>query len=134
MSSADKWRANAKKVAYAKSFPGRLAGGAEAIGKTVRDVVSADGVSALIFSDGTFYVFAPSEIMPGPLLKVIASARPLLETSHLGGYAELDRLSAYDRRMQREARLQNILGAVRNNLPEIPELKEALRNFLNEID
>jgi hypothetical protein len=134
MSSADKWQANARKVAYARAFPGRLASSTEAIGKTVRDIVSAEGVSAIIFSDGTFYVFAPSEIMPGPLLKVIASARPLLETSHLEGYAELDRLSAYDREMAREARLQNILGAVRNNLPEIPELKEALRNFLNTLD
>ncbi|MBI3805712.1 MAG: hypothetical protein HY282_18325 [Nitrospirae bacterium] len=129
-----KWRANAEKVAFAKGFPGRLTDWAAAEGKTVERVLSIGAARALLFSDGTFLIVAASEPEPAVLIAALLAARPLLERHHPKGYETLDRHISTDRELQRRARLENIMGAIRNNLPQIPELKEALRRFVRELE
>jgi len=130
----DKWKANADKVAFAKSFPGLLWDWERAIGKKVERVNKKDGGGAdlVIFEDGTFILVPLSELPPGDIMKTLLAGRPFLEPYHPDAFQQLDRHIENDEEMKRKARLENIIGAVRNNLPQIPELKEALRNLLEE--
>lgn len=128
-----KLRVNAEKVSFVKSFPGRLKNGDAIIGKTVKQVVtlSKGKPGLIIFSDGSFISVAFSEQEPGILLRLLLAAQPFLESYYHEAYAELAQLIAEDKEMQRMARLENIMGAIANNLPQIPELKDALKRFLD---
>ena len=54
------------------------------------------------------------------------SARALLEPTHQTAYVEYDRLVKKDKDALKSARLDKILGAIQNNLEQIPELKDRL--------
>jgi hypothetical protein len=131
-----KWKANLEKVAFAKDFPGRVHRWEEAVGLSVRALVQVTGkpITLLVFEGGRFAFVSPSDPQPPELLAGLAAARPELERYHPDAYRSLDRLAAEDREMGRVARLENILGAIRNNLPQMPELKERLRRLLDEIE
>lgn len=73
-----------------------------------------------------------SDPEPADLIAALLAARPALESRHGRAYEALDRYIASDKETQRMARLENIMGAIRNNLPQIPELKDALRRFLED--
>lgn len=95
-------------------------------------VAAGPSNAVVIFSDGTFVVAAPPDIEPADLISALLTARPFLETHHANAYETLDQYIASDKETQRMARLENIMGAIRNNLPQIPELKDELRRFLEE--
>jgi hypothetical protein len=129
-----KWQTNMEKVAFAKAFPGRLMTWNAAVGKKVAQIVAIDEgrVGMALFDDGTF-IFIPSpDPTPADLIRTLLAGRAFLERYHQEAFRELDRWISTDKEMQRMARLENILGAIRNNLPEIPELKEKLKQFLEE--
>jgi hypothetical protein len=136
MSVEKKWKANQEKVAFAKAFPGMIQRWEETVGRPVKAVVQVDGrpITLLVFEEGRFAFVSPPEPQPAELLAGLAAARKHLEPYHAEAYASLDRLAEEDRRLKKMARLENIIGAVRNNLPEIPELKESLRRLLDDID
>jgi len=129
-----KLRANAKKVSFVKAFPGRLKEWDATVGKTVQRVVGmGEGKPGLvIFSDASFISVSCSEQEPGLLLRLLLAAQPFLESHYQEAYERLEELIAEDKEMQRMARLENIMGAIENNLPQIPELKEALKQFLEK--
>ena len=134
-----KLEVNAKKVAFAKAFPGRLHRWEEASGKTIEHVIAIhpkkdkpkkNGV--VIFTDATF-IFVPSpEVQPALLIQSLFAAQPFLMPHYATDYEQLEQLIAEDKEMQRLARLENIMGAIRNNFPQIPELKTALEGFLKK--
>jgi len=93
-------------------------------------VSSGASNSVVIFSDGTFAVAPLPDLEPADLIAALLAARPFLESRHGQAYQSLDDYIALDKETQRLARLENILGAIRNNLPQIPELKDELRRFL----
>jgi hypothetical protein len=127
-----KWQTNMEKVAFAKSFPGRLMQWDAAVGKKIEQAVSIDAGEAglVVFEDGTFILVPAPDLPPAGLIRSLLAGRSFLERFHPDAYAELDRWIATDKEMQRLARLENIMGAIRNNLPQIPELKEELKRFL----
>ncbi len=125
-----KWQTNAGKVAFAKGFPGRLTDWESAVGKTVEKVVSIEKNGLVIFSDGAFITIPTPDPQPAELIRLLLFARPDLIQFWKEAFDKLDDWILKDREMQRKARLENILGAVRNNLPQIPELKEALEKTL----
>lgn len=128
-----KWQANMGKVAFAKAFPGRLTTWESAIGKTVEKAISIDEKNGLaIFSDGSFIAIPTPDPQPADLIRLLLFARPDLIAFWKEAFDELDQWIAMDREMQRKARLQNIIGAIENNLPQIPELKEALEEVLKK--
>lgn len=88
--------------------------------------------AVVIFSDGTFVVASPPDVEPADLIAALLAARPFLESHHANAYETLDQYIASDKETQRMARLENIMGAIRNNLPQIPELKDELRRFLDD--
>lgn len=123
-----------EKVAFAKAFPGRLMTWESAVGKKVEQVVSVSGREAglVVFEDGTFILIPSPDLEPADLIQALLAGRPFLERRHPAAFTELDRWIATDKEMQRMARLENIIGAIRNNLPQIPELKDRLKKFLEE--
>ncbi len=130
-----KLRVNAKKVSFVKSFPGRLKNWDETIGKTIKEIVNLDeGKPGLvIFSDASFFFVSSSEQEPALLLRSLLAAQTYLESHYQEAYKTLAQLIEEDKEMQRMARLENIMGAIENNLPQIPELKNALKQFLEKL-
>ncbi|MEW6542141.1 MAG: hypothetical protein AB1411_00865 [Nitrospirota bacterium] len=131
----EKWKANQEKVAFMKRFPGLATSWEEVRGKAVTAVAglpSRTGAAVLVFSDGSFAVAAPLAPEPWELTEALAAARPFLEATHSAAFAEYDRLVRQDREALRLARLEKIMGAIQNNLERIPELKERLRQLVNE--
>jgi diglucosylglycerate octanoyltransferase len=122
----EKWKANMEKVAFMKQFPG-LTGSWEMIqGKTVEAVSplpSKPGAATLVFTDGSFVVAPPIDAQPHELGESLRTAR---------AYQEYDRLVKKDRDALKAARLEKIVGAIQNNLEQIPELKDRLRKLVNE--
>jgi hypothetical protein len=135
MSVEEKWKANQAKVAFMKEFPGLTLSWDTLRGKTLETVAPLTGkagAAVLVFSDGSFAVAPPLAPEPWELTEGLGVARKALEPRHPEAYAELDRLAGADREALRAARLEKIIGAIRNNLEQIPELKERLRRLVDE--
>ncbi len=134
MAVEEKWKANQEKVAFMKQFPGLLAAWEQARGKTVEAVKplkAKPDAAVLVFSDGSFTVAAPIRPEPYELGDGLAAARPELEARHQKAYAELDRLIRKDKDALRAARAEKIIGAIQNNLEQIPELKDRIRRLVD---
>ena len=69
---------------------------------------------------------------PWALGQALVDARARLEPAHQAAYEEYDRLAKKDKEALRTARLEKILGAIHNNLAQIPELKERLKELVKE--
>lgn len=130
-----KWKANLDKVAFMKQFPGLIAGWKETMGKTVKAIVplkSKPEEVLVVFSDGSFLLAPPHTPEPWELTDALPEARAVLEPYHREAYAEYDRLAATDREATRMARMEKILGAIKNNLEQIPELKDRIKALVKE--
>jgi diglucosylglycerate octanoyltransferase len=135
MAVEDKWKANQAKVVFMKQFPGLFIAWEQAIGKSIEAVIpiaSKTGVAVLVFDDGSFTVASPLMPEPAELREALETARTVLEPKHPGAYAEYDRLARVDKDAARSARLENILGAIHNNMEQIPELKDRLRELVEQ--
>ncbi|HEU4682991.1 MAG TPA: hypothetical protein VFS39_00630 [Nitrospira sp.] len=135
MTAEDKWRANLEKVAFIKKFPGLLGDWPSLKGRTVQEVIALtgkQGAVAIVFTDATVAVAPPMSAEPYELGQALAVARPYLERTHQAAYVEYDRLVQQDRDALKAARLENILGAIRNNVDQIPELKDRLKALVKE--
>jgi hypothetical protein len=135
MATEDKWKANLEKVAFMKQFPGLLDRWEALAGKTVETVITLkgkQGAAAIIFSDGSFIVAPPLVTEPYELGESLTAARTYLEPRHRAAYEEYDRLVMKDKEALKSARLEKILGAIHNNLEQIPELKDRLKALVKE--
>ncbi len=136
MSSIEqKWAANDEKTAFIKSFPGLFLSWSECLGKKVKEVVPLkDGAgAALMMEDGTFTVAPKADPTIHQILEAIRSLRPELESRLPEAYRKLDEKVALDKEMTRKARLEKILGAIQNNMAEIPELKEEITKLIRRL-
>jgi hypothetical protein len=122
-----------ERQAFVSRFPGRLHRWEECAGKTIQRVSSAGSGRVLLFEDGSFLVAAEWSGSPDDLQAVLMEARSLLEPAQPAGYAELDRLRSEEAEAMRLGRMEKIVGAVRTNLPQIPELREALQATLDSM-
>ena len=135
MPADEKWKANMEKVAFMKTFPGLLSRWEQLAGKTVETVAplkSKAGAAALICTDGSFVVLPPLTTEPYELGEALQAGRSYLEPKHPEAYVGYDQLLKKDKDAQRTARLENILGAIRNNMEQIPELKDRLKDLVKE--
>ena len=57
-------------------------------------------------------------------------ARAALEPRYSEAYAQYDRLVANDKEALKVARMEKIIGAIQNNLEQIPELKDQIRQLV----
>ena len=135
MATEDKWKANLEKVAFMKEFPGLLGSWDALKGKTIEAVIplkGKQGSAAIICSDGTFTVAPPMMTEPYELGETLTVGRSFLEPKHGPAYREYDRLVKKDKDALKQARLEKIIGAIENNLKQIPELKERLKALVRE--
>lgn len=135
MATEEKWKANFEKVAFMKQFPGLLGNWQALEGKTIEAVIplkGKQGSAAIIFTDGTFTVAPPMGTQPYELGETLEGARRLLEPKHQKAYEEYDRLVKKDKAALKSARLEKIIGAIENNLEQIPELKDRLKALVRE--
>ena len=135
MSVESKWKANQEKVAFLKQFPGLLTSWHQTKGRTieyVRIIDSKPNSAVLVFSDGSFAVVPFPAFEPQELTAGLLEARDIIEKTHPDAFAEYDRLDQIDKEAGRVARLENILGAIQNNLEQIPELKDRIQALVQE--
>ena len=130
-----KWKANQDKVGFLQKFPGRLTGWDQAKGQTVTTVTpmkSSPGSVVLTFSNNTFAIAGPISSEPRDLSEGIPAIQAYLENRYPKAYAQYMELAQKDKEAALQARLTNIIGAINNNLDDIPELKDHLRSLINE--
>ncbi|MYC28222.1 MAG: hypothetical protein F4X63_09570 [Nitrospira sp. SB0662_bin_26] len=129
-----KWKANQEKVAFLKQFPGLLGSWDEATGRTVTSVTAIEQSDAkvLIFDNGTFAIVPPPAPEPKQLRDGIEAAEARLRDLYPEAYREYEALAQRDREATRTARMENILGAIHNNLDDIPELKDRIRSLVKQ--
>ena len=135
MAVEEKWKANQEKVAFTKQFPGLTLDWKACEGKTVQAVVpltGRQGAAVIVFRDGSFVVVPPLSPEPWELGQALLDARSQLEPTHQTAYATFDRLARNDKDALKAARLEKIVGAIQNNLEQIPELKERLKELVKE--
>jgi len=129
-----KWKANQEKVAFLKQFPGLLRSWDEMTGRTVTSVTSIEDSEAkvLMLDNGSFAVAPPLAPEPRQLRDGVTAIEPHLRALYPDAYREYEALAGRDREATRMARLENILGAIHNNLQDIPELKERIRSLVKK--
>ena len=135
MSVEAKWKANQEKVAFLKQFPGLISSWDHTVGRTVESVKVLQAKpdrAVVVFSDGGFVLVSSPGIEPQELTLGLLEARDILEIKHPDAFVEYDRLHKIDQEAGRVARLENILGAIQNNLEEIPELKDRIQALVQE--
>jgi len=135
MAVDEKWKANLEKVAFMKRFPGLLVEWTALEHKSVEAVIpltGKQGAAAIIFRDGTFTIAPPMSAEPYELGETLQRARTYLEQKHPDAYAEYDRLVKRDQEALKAARLEKIVGAIQNNLEQIPELKDRLKRLVEQ--
>lgn len=135
MPTEDKWKANMEKVAFTQRFPGLVLTWNACEGKTIQHIIpltGKPGAAVIVFSDASFTVVPPLAPEPWALGQALIDARVHLEPAHQTAYVEYDRLAKKDKEALRAARLEKILGAIQNNLEQIPEIKERLKELVKE--
>ena len=135
MPTEDKWKANMEKVAFTRQFPGLTLDWKVCERKTIEAVVALTGkpsASVIVFTDGSFTVAPLLAPEPWELGQALLDARTHLEPKHREAYEEYDRLAKKDTEALRSARLEKIIGAIQNNVEQIPELKDRLKELVKE--
>ena len=118
-----------------KQFPGLLTSWRQTEGQTVVTVTPLRDQSAtavLTFSNGTFAVVGDPSLDPRMLSEAIPLIQDHLASRYPEAYARYVALAEKDREASRQARLNNIMGAIHNNVEQIPELKDRLRSLVKE--
>jgi len=124
-----------EKVAFIKQFPGLTLDWSVCECKTIEAVVTLTGkpsASVIVFTDGSFTVAPLPVPEPWELGQALVDARKHLEPKHAQAYEDYDRLVKKDKEALRSARLEKIIGAIQNNLEQIPELKNRLKELVKE--
>ncbi len=129
-----KWKATQEKVAFLKQFPGLLHSWEEMAGRTVTSVTAVDqsDASVLTFDNGTFAVVPTLALKPQQLRDGIGAIRAHLTPLYPDAWTRYDILAQRDQDATRMARLENILGAIQNNLEQIPALKDRIRSLVKQ--
>jgi len=89
--------------------------------------------TVLAMEDGTFAVTSKIEPVIHEIYDAIQLLRPEMESIRPEAYRILDEKVALDKEMARKARLEKILGAIRNNISELPELKEEISKLMKQL-
>ncbi|MBX9659513.1 MAG: hypothetical protein K2X00_13160 [Nitrospiraceae bacterium] len=135
MAVEEKWKANQEKVAFAKQFPGLTLDWKSCEGKTVQAVLpltGKQGAAVIVYTDGAFTIVPPLAPEAWEFGQALIDARTHLEPKHQAAYVEYDRLAKKDKDALKSARVDKIIGAIENNLEQIPELKDRLKALVKE--
>jgi hypothetical protein len=123
----EKWKINRQKNDFARTIPCKILPDniLQIIHKTV--LPSAKSIELCIYENQTFSVSQPNTFEDAQLvIECVEIVRPYLEKFYPDFYQEYDRWVQLDKEATRKARLEKILGAIANNMAEIPELKDEI--------
>jgi hypothetical protein len=137
MGNEEKWKANLRKVAFLKTFPGWISSWEQGIGATIEQILPIPDHaphSVLLLSKGRFAVVPPVHDEPQMVTAGLLAARSHLESIHPRAFEEYDQLAHLDQEAGRSARLENIMNAIDNNLERIPELKTRIQELVKKWD
>lgn len=131
----EKWAANEVKVALIKKFPGLFLAWNELSGRTVKKVMPLKDQKAVILAleDGGFTVAQNLDPAAYQILEGIEALRPDLQARVSEAYRALDEAIRTEKELARRARLEKIVGAIKANISEMPELKEEISRILREL-
>ncbi len=129
-----KWKANQEKVAFLKQFPGLVRSWDEMAGRAVTSVTSIEQSEAkvLMLDNGSFAIVPPLAPEPKQLRDGIAAVQTQIRSLYPDAYREYEKLAQRDREATRVARIENILGAIHNNLEDLPELQDRIRLLVKQ--
>ncbi len=129
-----KWKANQEKVAFLKQFPGLLLSWEEIAGHTVTSVtpIEQSDAKVLLLENGSFAIVPPLAQEPRQLRDGIIAVQTHLRVLYPDAYRQYEALAQRDREATRVARMGNILGAIHNNVDDIPELKDRIRTLVEK--
>ena len=129
-----KWKANQEKVAFLKQFPGLLRSWEEMTGHTISSVTSIEQseTKVIVLDNGSFAIVPPLALEPKQLRDGVTAVATHLRTLYPDAYREYEALAQRDREATRRARMENVLGAIHNNVEDIPELKDRIRSLVNK--
>jgi len=129
-----KWKANQEKVAFLKQFPGLLRSWDEIAGHTVTSVtpIEQSDATVLLFENGSFAIVPPLAPEPRQLRDGITAVQTHLRVLYPDAYRQYEALAQLGREATRVARMENILGAIHNNVDDLPELKDRIRTLVKK--
>jgi len=123
----EKWKINRQKNDFARTIPCKIEpdNNLKTIYKTF--LPSAKNVELCIYENNTFSLSQSNTFDDAQLvIESIEIVRPYLEKHYPDFYQEYDKWVLLDKEATRKARLEKILGAIANNMAEIPELKDEI--------
>ena len=132
MHAAEAMELRAARRAFLTEFPGRLLSLEQAVGKVVLSTWGEGSDRLVLFADGTFFLASDWAGSLDELQDLLLKVRSLVEPHQREAFAALEALQAEETEAMRLGRMEKILGAVAANLPQIPELREALLGLLGE--
>ncbi len=135
MYAEQKWAASEEKTRFAKAFPGLLTDAEVLKTKIIESqiLLNANGWTLTIFTDKTF-TFEPIHLDDVPkFMAALRESRTHLYDFHKAAFDELERLTKRDQELTRLSRMEKILGAIVNNIVELPSLYDDVTNVLNGV-
>lgn len=123
----EKWKINRQKNEFARSIPCKISpdNTLKVIHKT--HLNCAKDIELCIYETHTFSLSNPDAFEDAQIvIETVELVRPYLEQQYPEFYQEYDKWVELDKEATRKARLEKILGAIANNMAEIPELKEEI--------
>jgi len=123
----EKWKINRQKNEFARTIPCKIE--PNSMLKTVFKTFlpSAKSIELCVYENNTFSLSHANTFDDAQLvIESIEIVRPYLEKHYPDFYQEYDKWVLLDKEATRKARLEKILGAIANNMAEIPELKDEI--------
>lgn len=123
----EKWKINRQKNEFARTIPCKVLPNdtLKILYKT--SLPSAKSIELCVYENHTFSLSEPNAFEDAQLvIECVELVRPYLEAFYPDFYQEYDRWVQLDKEATRKARLEKILGAIANNMAEIPELKDEI--------
>lgn len=123
----EKWKINRQKNEFARTIPCKIPpdNTLKVLYKTF--LPSAKNIELCVYDNHSFSLSDDSAFEDAQLvIETVTLVRPYLEKFYPEFYQEYDNWVQLDKEATRKARLEKILGAIANNMAEIPELKEEI--------
>lgn len=122
----EKWRINRQKNEFARTIPGKVSPSTFKV-RYRTFLPSSKSIELCVYENNTFSLSDEKAFEDAQLvIETVELVRPYLEQSYPEFYQEYDKWAALDKEATRKARLEKILGAIANNMAEIPELKDEI--------
>lgn len=122
----EKWKINRQKNEFARTIPGKVSPAALKI-RYRTFLPSSKNTELCVYENNTFSLSDENAFEDAQLvIETVELVRPYLERFYPEFYQEYDKWVQLDKEATRKARLEKILGAIANNMAEIPELKDEI--------